>query len=132
MNKRIRVFMVDDNKKFVESVKEYFSSHAVISIDYVAHDGIDGVKLIKENLGNYDVDWAYDGEEALEKISNNYNNYDVLVMDLIIPKMDGLSVLEELNKRNIHLKSIVTTGINSIEVINKCMQVGVNYYLLKP
>ena len=110
MNKRIRVFMVDDNKKFVESVKEYFSSHAVIDV----------------------VDWAYDGEEALEKISGNYNNYDVLVMDLIIPKMDGLSVLEELNKRNIHLKSIVTTGINSIEVINKCMQVGVNYYLLKP
>lgn len=110
MNKKIRVFMVEDNKNFLESVKEYFSSHAVIDV----------------------VDWAYNGEEALEKISNNYNNYDVLVMDLIIPKMDGLSVLEELNKRNIHLKSIVTTGINSIEIINKCMQVGVNYYLLKP
>ena len=44
----IKVLMIDDNYELVEMVKEYFSSHAVISIDYVAHDGIDGVKLIKE------------------------------------------------------------------------------------
>ncbi len=53
-------------------------------------------------------------------------------MDLIIPKMDGLSVLEELRKHQIHTKCIITTGINSIEIINKCMEVGVSYYMLKP
>ena len=53
-------------------------------------------------------------------------------MDLIIPKMDGLSVLEALHKEGIMMKSIITTSINSLEVINKCMEVGVNYYMLKP
>lgn len=107
--KKIRVFMVDDNKDVINDVKKYFGSHEVIEI----------------------VDYAYDGEEALDKLSNNHN-YDLVVMDLIIPKIDGLSVLEELSKRGINLKSIITTSVNSIEIINKCMSVGVNYYLLKP
>lgn len=110
MNKKIRIFMVDDNKDVVSEVKKYFSSHASIEV----------------------VDSAFDGEEALEKILNNYNNYDLILMDLIIPKMDGLSVLEEVFKKGINIKSIITTSMNSIDVISKCMQVGVSYYMLKP
>ena len=53
-------------------------------------------------------------------------------MDLVIPKRDGLSVLEELKKENINIKSIITTCINSVDIIKKCMDVGVNYYMLKP
>lgn len=110
MEKKIRVFMVDDNKNVVKEVKEYFGSHAVIDV----------------------VGCAYDGEEALEKIRANYQDYDLLVMDLIIPKMDGLSVLEQLKKEGIELKSIITTSMNSALIINKCMQIGVSYYILKP
>ena len=110
MKNKIRVFMVDDNKNIVEEVKQYFSSHVGIEV----------------------VGWAYDGEEAFNKISSNYMNIDVVIMDLIIPKLDGLMVLEKLKNNNINLKSIITTSMNSIEVINKCMEIGVNYYLLKP
>lgn len=110
MKNKIRIFMVDDNKKIVSEVKEYFSSH----------------------VGYEVVGCAYDGEDALEKISSNYKDIDIVVMDLIIPKMDGLKVLEELKKKDINIKSIITTSMNSIEVISKCMEIGVNYYLLKP
>lgn len=110
MNNKIRIFMVDDNRNIVMEVKKYFSSHEKIEV----------------------VGAAYDGEEALNKIIQNHENIDLIVMDLIIPKMDGLSVLEELKKRNINNKSIITTSMNSIDVINKCMEIGVNYYLLKP
>ncbi len=110
MNNKIRVFMVDDNHSIVNEVKEYFSSHVGIEVTGV----------------------AYDGKEALDILSKNYQDYDLILMDLIIPKMDGLSVLEELNKKGIHLKSIIATSMNSVEVINKCMEVGVNYYMLKP
>lgn len=110
MENKIRVLVVDDNKDIVKAVKQYFSSHGSIEV----------------------VDSCYDGEEALRKITQNHQNYDLLLMDLIIPKMDGLSVLEEVRKKNIHLKSIITTSINNFEIINKCNQIGVNYYMLKP
>ena len=110
MNNKIRIFMVDDNRDIVLEVKKYFSSHASIEV----------------------IGCAYDGEDALNKIIQNHENIDLIVMDLIIPKMDGLSVLEELKKRNIFVKSIITTSMNSIDVITKCMDIGVNYYLLKP
>ncbi len=110
MNNKIRIFMVDDNRSIVNEVKEYFSSHVAIEV----------------------VGEAFDGEDALNKIEAAKDDIDLIVMDLIIPKMDGLSVLEELKKRNINIKSIITTSMNSVDVITKCMEIGVNYYLLKP
>lgn len=110
MEKEIRVFMVDDNQEVVKAVEEYFSSHVSINV----------------------VGKASDGEEALGKLIAQKDNYDLIIMDLIIPKMDGLSVLEELKKRNIHKKSIIVTGMNSLDVIKKCTEVGVSYYMLKP
>ncbi len=110
MENKIRIFMVDDNREVVQAVKEYFSNHAVIEL--VGH--------------------AYDGEGALNQLIENEQKYDLIVMDLIIPTMDGLSVLEELKKRDIHKKSIIITGMNSLESIKKCTEVGVNYYMLKP
>ncbi len=110
MKKEIRVFMVDDNQEVVQAVEEYFSSHVSINI----------------------IGKASDGEEALNKLVSQKDEYDLIIMDLIIPKMDGLSVLEELKKRNIHKKSIIITGINSLDIIKKCTEVGVSYYMLKP
>ncbi len=109
MNK-IRVLMIDDNVQLVEMVKEYFSSHAVISLDYVANDGIQGVSLIKENLGNYDL----------------------ILLDLIMPKKDGISVLEEIKNLENLPKIIVLTSYNTPEVIRKVASFGVNYFMLKP
>jgi len=110
MKKKIRIFMVDDNQAVVKAVKEYFRNHEVIEV----------------------VGEASDGEEALELISKKAENIDLVVMDFIIPKMDGLSVLEELKKKEINLKSIIITGMNSLEIIKKCAEIGVSYYMLKP
>ncbi|MDD4187327.1 MAG: sporulation transcription factor Spo0A [Bacilli bacterium] len=110
MEKQIRVFMVDDNQTVVKAVEEYFSSHVSIKV----------------------VGKANDGEEALEKLISEKDDYDIIVMDLIIPKMDGLSVLEELKKRRIDKKSIIITAMNNLDVIRKSVEVGVSYYMLKP
>ena len=83
MEDKIRVFMVDDNEVIVSEVKKYFSSSKFnIEISKVCSNGAD----------------------ALKELKSNYNNYDIVIMDLVIPKMDGLSVLEELHKLNIPLK----------------------------
>lgn len=111
MKTKIQVFMVDDNKDVVTEVKKYFSS---------------------KNVGVEIAGSCSNGEDALNELKKNYASYDLVLMDLVIPKRDGLSVLEELKKENINIKSIITTCINSVDIINKCMDVGVSYYMLKP
>ena len=53
--KNIKVLMIDDNLELIKMVKEYFSDHASIDISLEAHDGIEGMKLIKERQDDYDV-----------------------------------------------------------------------------
>lgn len=96
MNK-IRVFIVDDSSDAVNDVKKYFSYCGDIEVVLSANDGVEAVKIIEERA----------------------HDFDVLIMDLIIPKLDGLSVLETIRKKGINVKSIITTNINSTLIINK-------------
>lgn len=107
---KIKVLMIDDNVSLVDMVREYFSDHKRIEI----------------------VDCAYDGEEGLNKIVNSGDGYDLVLLDLIMPKKDGLYVLEELKKKNITKNIIVETSYNEPKVIRKVSEYGVNYYILKP
>ncbi len=108
--KEIKVLMIDDNKQLVDMVKEYFSSHAVIRLDLVANDGSEGVELIKDNI----------------------ENIDLILLDLIMPKKDGISVLEEIKDIPNLPKIIVLTSYNTPEIIRKVANFGVNYFMLKP
>lgn len=107
MNK-IKVLIIDDNIELIEAVKEYFRSSNQIEI----------------------VDEAYDGVSGLEKIESA--TFDVALLDLIMPKKDGLYVLEEMKKKQLSKKIIVTTSYNAPEVIRQVSDYGVNYYILKP
>ena len=75
---------------------------------------------------------AYDGIEGLELIKNEDIKYDLVILDLIMPKKDGLSVLKELNKEDIHPNVIVATSYNAPDTIRKVSEYGVTYYILKP
>ena len=107
---KIRVLMIDDNQSLIDMVKEYFRSNSSISIDLEANDGLEGIKLIEEKQ----------------------EFYDVIVLDLIMPKKDGIYVLEEMKKRNIDKKIIVATSYNASDVIRQVSEFGVNYFILKP
>ena len=106
----IKVLMIDDNVELVKMVKEYFSDHAYINMILEAYDGQEGIKLIKENQ----------------------SDYDVVILDLIMPKKDGIDVLEEMKKANINKKIIVLTSYNSEDMIRKTSELGINYFILKP
>ena len=81
-------------------------------------------------LSDYEVDLCGDGPSGLERMSNT--DYDLLIVDLKMPGMDGLSVIREARRRNLELPVIVVTGFsteaNAIEAIN----LGVSGYLTKP
>ncbi len=107
---KIKVLMIDDNESLVDMVKEYFKDHQKIEV----------------------VLSSKDGEEGLETIINKSDEYDVILLDLVMPKKDGLYVLEELNKRGIEKNIIVETSYNEPKVIRKVSEYGVGYYILKP
>ena len=106
----IRVFMIDDNKNLIEMVREYFKDDKEISIDLVAYDGVEGIDIIEKKQ----------------------DKYDIILLDLIMPKKDGIYVLEEMKKRNIDKKVIVQTSYNTQDVIEEVASYGVNYFILKP
>lgn len=108
--KKIRVLMIDDNVNLTKMVEEYFSDHKEIEIVMKAHDGGEGLDLILDKEGEYDL----------------------VLLDLIMPNKDGLYVLDELKKRNITKNIIVATSYNAPEMIRKVSEYGVNYYILKP
>lgn len=108
--KNIKVLMIDDNVELINMVKEYFSDHASIDISLEAHDGVEGLKLIKENQ----------------------NDYDIVILDLIMPRKDGISVLEDMKKLKLHKNVIVLTSYNAQDMIRKVSELGVDYFILKP
>ncbi len=110
MKDTIKVLMVDDNVSLVEMVKEYFKDSSKI-------------KVVLE---------AYDGKDGIELIDSKKDEYDVIILDLIMPKKDGMYVLEEMKTRKIDKKVIVATSYNASEVIREVSEYGVNYLILKP
>ena len=107
--KTINVLMIDDNENLVDMVKEYFSTHAVIKLDHTALDGEEGLKIIEES-----------------------KEIDVVLLDLVMPRVDGIKVLQTLNEKQITKNIIVLTSYNSPEMIRKVSEMGIHYFMLKP
>lgn len=108
--KKTNVLMIDDNIELVKMVKEYFKDNKEIEVTLTAHDGVEGLNLIE----------------------NAQDNYDVIVLDLIMPNKDGISVLKDMKKKKLGKKVIVLTSFNTQEVIRETSELGISYFILKP
>ncbi|MDT2357951.1 response regulator transcription factor [Enterococcus faecium] len=102
----MRVLVVEDNRELVLSVKK---------------------GLEQENIS---VDVAYDGESGEEKAF--INSYDGILLDLNLPKKDGLSVLQSLRAEEVESPVIIITARDEIEERAKGLDFGVDDYLVKP
>jgi len=78
----------------------------------------------------YEVDSAFDGEEALERILSS--GYDGAVLDIMMPKLDGLEVLSEMRKRHILTPVLLLTAKAEIEDRVAGLDAGADDYLPKP
>lgn len=90
----------------------------------------EGLKMLiglEENLEV--VAEAENGIEALDKIMRFVP--DIVLMDINLPKMNGLNVIERLNVHDISTKVIVLTLHNDIEYLFRSVEIGVNGYVLK-
>ncbi len=89
-------------------------------------------KTLKEILEyeKHSVDLAKDGFEAVEKAKKN--QYDLVLLDIKMPKMDGIEVLEELQKINPELPVVIITGHGTVDTAVEALKKGAYDFLEKP
>ncbi len=108
---KIRVFVADDNKDFCDVICSFLEKQEDIEVVGVAYDGI----------------------EAYNKIIND--SADVAIIDGIMPRLDGLGVLEKLNKVDNPDKApicIILSAMTQEKVAQRAMDLGADYYIAKP
>lgn len=79
---------------------------------------------------NYSVGAVYDGEEALEYL--NSNNYDGLILDIMMPRVDGLTVLKKLREKRNLIPVLLLTAKSEVDDKVEGLDAGANDYLTKP
>lgn len=82
-----------------------------------------------QNSG-YAVDAVYDGEEALYEYA--VNGYDLIVLDLNLPKKDGLDVLREIRRKDVNIKILILSARSAVDDRIIGLDEGANDYLVKP
>ncbi len=110
MSKKINVLMIDDNEYIVNKVKQYFSKHEVIDL----------------------VLTAVNGKEGLDLIVNQKDKYDLILMDLIMPEIDGIALLEKMKENNIEKHVIILTSYKKEYTVKAVNEYNIDYYMLKP
>ncbi|MGE5404119.1 MAG: sporulation transcription factor Spo0A, partial [Candidatus Saccharibacteria bacterium] len=106
----IKVLIADDNREFCGILKEYFSNNPDFELVEVCSNGL----------------------EVLDALSKK--DTDVLILDLIMPHMDGIGVLEKMSdmKGDQRPKVIILTAFGQENITQKAVQLGADYYILKP
>ena len=105
----IKVAIADDNKKFASIIYEHLSQQP-------------GIEL---------VGVAYDGEQILNIIEQR--EPDVVLLDIIMPHLDGIEVLERINlSPSKRPKIIALTALGQETLVQRIIELGVDYYLIKP
>ena len=85
-------------------------------------------QVLKKN--NYTVDLAYDGESGLDLAL--YGNYDIIILDIMLPKLSGLSVLKQIREEGVETPVILLTAKSEMEDKVIGLDSGADDYLSKP
>lgn len=98
----------------------------------IIEDEKDLVKGLKLNLADegYEVNWAYDGEDGLRKALEEAP--DLIILDIMLPKMNGLDICRELRQKNMNIPIIMLTakGKEIDKVVG--LEIGADDYMTKP
>ena len=96
-------------------------------------DEEDLITIIEDTLRKLQSNFltARNGEEALKVLENN-TNIDAVITDINMPLMNGIELVEQMNKRGLTIPVIVMSAHTKAEYIDKAKALGVKNYLLKP
>lgn len=107
---KINVLLAEDNLDMCDVLKNYFQLTNDIAVCGITHDGEDALLQIRQCLP------------------------DVVLLDLVMPKMDGISVLEELQANPLKKQPLllVASAIGQEKITAKALELGASYYMIKP
>jgi len=88
----------------------------------------ESLKLILEK--DYDLTFAENGDDAIQKMRSN--PADMTILDIKMPKKDGLETLKELKKMCPGSKVIIATGYKSVDIAQEALNLGASDYIVKP
>jgi len=110
LNDKITILIADDNADFVTTLVEHLSKESDMEVIGIARDG----------------------KEACEKVLNQ--EPDVLLLDVIMPYLDGLGVLEKLSTAKIEKMPtcIMLSAVGQTKITQKAISLGAEYYVVKP
>ena len=89
----------------------------------------ESLKLILSD--NYDLILTEDGAQCIDCVERS-NDIDLVLMDIKMPKMDGLDVLKRIKEKRPELKVIVITGYKCVETATEAVRLGASGYIVKP
>ena len=107
---KISVLIADDNKEFCNILNDYLLSQRDIVVTGIAKDGLEALKLIEEKQP------------------------DLVVLDIIMPHLDGLGVLERINSLGLEKtpRVIVLSAVGQDKITQRAITLGADYYVVKP
>ena len=110
MKDKITVLIADDNTEFANTLAKYIEDEENMSVIGIAKDGEDAFKMIQGT------------------------HPDIAILDVIMPHLDGLGVLEKINESNIVKKPIciMLSAVGQDKITQKATLLGAEYYVVKP
>lgn len=106
----IKVAIADDNSDFCEILKDFLEGMDDMQVIGVANNGLKAVEMVKEK------------------------SPDVLILDVIMPHLDGIGVLEKLNEEELNKKPtvIMLSAVGQEKITSRAIENGAEYYMIKP
>jgi len=110
MSNKIQVVIADDNREFGDILSEYLSNQSDIQVVGVARDGIEAYDMIVREMP------------------------DIAILDIIMPHLDGLGVLEKMNSTQISKRPlfIILSAVGQDKITQRALALGAEYYVVKP
>jgi len=110
MNEKISVLIADDNVEFATTLMNYLGKEEDMEVVGIAKDGLETVELIKQKIP------------------------DIVILDVIMPHLDGLGVLEKLPTLNLEKNpsTIMLSAVGQEKITQKAISLGAEYYVVKP
>jgi DNA-binding NarL/FixJ family response regulator len=107
MSELTQVLLVDDNSKYLKDALPFYG---------------------------YEVTVALDGVQALKELANESNKFDIVLLDVMMPNMNGWDTLKAIrkNEKTKHLPVIMLTAVNEDQKMVTGLKIGADDYIVKP